>query len=166
MQEAPTKEYPVKRLSHRAKIARPVRVRPFDPRDDHFEDLPVTVNASKEGIYFTSRRKSHYKGMRVFVTFPFSSPHDPMNCEYVAEVMRVEDLPNGKSGVAVHLKMSINYSGSAASGSATRRLIQALTWGASSFILVLRNERHPNSSGAPPSSRPHAAPPEVCITIR
>jgi hypothetical protein len=70
------------------------------------------MNASKEGIYFTSRRKSYYKGMRVFVTFPFSSPHDPMNCEYVAEVVRVEELPNGKSGVAVHLKVSMNYSGS------------------------------------------------------
>jgi hypothetical protein len=111
MQEASTKEYLVKRLSRRAKIARPLRVRPSDPRDEHFEDLPLGVNASKEGIYFTSRRKSYYKGVRVFVTFPFSSPHDPMNCEYVAEVVRVEELPNGKFGVAVHLKMSMNYSG-------------------------------------------------------
>jgi hypothetical protein len=112
MPEAPASVYPVKRVSRRAKIARPVRVRPSDPKDDHFEDLPVSVNASKEGIYFTSRRKTHYLGMRVFVTFPFSSPHDPMNCEYVAEVVRVEDLPNGKFGVAVHLKMSMNYGGS------------------------------------------------------
>lgn len=48
--------------------------------------------------------------MRVFVTFPFSSPHDPMNCEYVAEVVRVEELPKGKFGVAVQLKMTMNYS--------------------------------------------------------
>jgi hypothetical protein len=109
--QTPATEYLVKRQSRRAKIARPVRVRPSDPRDEHFEDLPVSVNASKEGIYFTSRRKSYYKGMRTFVTFPFSSAHDPMNCEYVAEVVRVEELPNGKFGVAVHLKMSMNYSG-------------------------------------------------------
>src|SRR3979490_1608869 len=115
MPEAPAKLYPDKRVSRRAKIARPVRVRPSDPRDDHFEDLPVSVNASKEGIYFTSRRKSCYRGMRVFVPFPFSSPHDPMNCEYVAEVVRVEELPNGKFGVAVHLMMSMNYSGSKSS---------------------------------------------------
>ena len=101
----------MKRSSRRAKIARPVRVRPSDPNDEHFEDLPVSVNASKEGIFFSTRRKSYYKGMRVFVTFPYSSPHDPMNCEYVAEVVRVEELPNGKSGVAVHLKMSMNFSG-------------------------------------------------------
>jgi hypothetical protein len=110
MQEASTKEYLVKRLSRRAKIALPLRVRPSDPRDEHFEDLTVSVNASKEGIYSWSRRKSYYKGLRVFVTFPFSSPHDPMNCEYVAEVARVEELPNSKLGVAVHLKMSRNYS--------------------------------------------------------
>ena len=110
MPEAPATVYPVKRVSRRAKIARPVRVRPSDPKDDHFEDLPVSVNASKEGIYFTSRRKAYYLGMRVFVTFPFSSPHDPMNCEYVAEVVRVEELAKGKFGVAVQLKMTMNYS--------------------------------------------------------
>jgi hypothetical protein len=112
MPEAAAKVYPDKRVSRRAKMARPARVRPSDPRDEHFEDLPVSVNASKEGIYFTSRQKSYYKGMRVFVTFPFSSPHDPMNCEYVAEVVRVEELAKGKFGVAVNLKMTMNYSAS------------------------------------------------------
>jgi hypothetical protein len=48
----------------------------------------------------------------VFVTFPFSSPHDPMNCEYVAEVVRVEELSQGKFGVALHMKMSLNYTSS------------------------------------------------------
>jgi hypothetical protein len=28
--------------------------------------------------------------------FRFSSPHDPMNCEYVAQVVRVETLANKK----------------------------------------------------------------------
>ena len=109
--EAPQPQYSEQRKSRRAKIARPLRVRPSDPVNDHFEDLPVSVNASKEGIYFISKRKvGYYKGMRVFVTFPFSSPHDPLNCEYVAEVVRVEELPNGRFGVAVHLKMSMNLS--------------------------------------------------------
>jgi len=103
-------QYTVQRKSRRAKIARPVRVRPSDPLEQHFEDLPISVNASKEGIYFMSRHKGYYKGMRVFVTFPYSSPHDPMNMEYVAEVVRIEELQNGKAGVAVHLKMSMNYS--------------------------------------------------------
>jgi hypothetical protein len=48
-----------KRRSRRAKIARPLRVRPSDPKDDHFEDLPMSVNASKEGIYFLTRREKY-----------------------------------------------------------------------------------------------------------
>src|SRR5271170_366297 len=105
---APDANYPQKRRSRRVKMSRPVRVRPSEPRDDHFEDLIVSVNASKEGIYFYTRRAGYYKGMRVFVTFPYTSGHDPMNCEYVAEVVRVEELPNNKFGVAVDLKMSVN----------------------------------------------------------
>lgn len=46
--------------------------------------------------------------MRVFVTFPYGSPHDPMNCEYLAEVVRVESLPKERFGVAVDLKMTLN----------------------------------------------------------
>ena len=111
-------QYKEQRRARWAKIAKPLRVRPSEPRDDHFEDLPISVNASKEGIYFHTRRPNYYKGMRVFVTFPFSSPHDPMNCEYVGEVVRVETLANGRFGVALHLKLSMNYSSASPSGSA------------------------------------------------
>jgi hypothetical protein len=113
---APQPQYSEARRSRRAKIAKPVRVRPSEPRDEHFEDLPTSVNASREGIYFISRKSSYYKGMRVFVTFPFSSAHDPMNCEYVAEVVRVEELPKGRFGVAVHLKMTMNVDSNAVPG--------------------------------------------------
>src|SRR5262249_9139797 len=99
-----------KRRNRRAKISKPLRVRPSEPRDDHFEDLPVSVNASKDGIYFQTRYTNYYKGMRVFVTFPFTSAHDPMNCEYVPEVLRIDNLPNNRFGVAVHLLMTVNYS--------------------------------------------------------
>jgi hypothetical protein len=58
--------------------------------------------------------------MRLFVTFPFSSPHDPMNCEYVGEVVRVENLPNNRFGVAVCLKMTMNYSAGGPPGSVNR----------------------------------------------
>jgi hypothetical protein len=117
MSEETQIQYKEQRRSRRAKMAKPIRVRPSDPRDIHFEDLPVSVNVSKEGIYFHTRRETYYKGMRVFVTFPFSSPHDPLNCEYVAEVVRVEKLPNSKVGVAVHLVMTVNYTSGAPRGS-------------------------------------------------
>jgi hypothetical protein len=108
----PAIEVPVSELrrGRRAKLTRPMRVRPSEPRDDHFEDLPTSVNASKHGIYFVSRVSSYYKGMRVFVTFPYTSAHDPMNSEYLAEVVRIDTLPNNKFGIAVDLKMSVNVS--------------------------------------------------------
>src|SRR5262252_131513 len=116
MSEQTQLQYKQQRRSRRAKMARPMRVRPSDPRDVHFEDLPVSVNVSKEGIYFHTRRETYYKGMRVFVTFPFSSPHDPMNCEYLAEVVRVETLPKDRFGVAVDLKMTLNMDSSSRPG--------------------------------------------------
>jgi hypothetical protein len=109
-----------KRRTRRAKIAKPLRVRSSEPRDEHFEDHPVSVNASKDGIFFQTRRKGYYKGMRVFVTFPFSSQHDPMNCEYVAEVVRVEELPNNRFGVALHLLMTVNYTAGGPPGTVSR----------------------------------------------
>jgi len=120
MAEQTETQYKEMRRSRRAKIVKPLRVRPSEPRDDHFEDLPVSINASKEGIYFHTRRNNYYKGMRVFVTFPFTSAHDPMNCEYVAEVVRVETLAHGRFGVALHLMMSMNYSAGAPPGSVSR----------------------------------------------
>jgi PilZ domain-containing protein len=120
MPDTPPAQKSEKRRSRRAKIAKPLRVRPSEPRDEHFEDIPVSINVSKEGIYFHSRRASYYKGMRLFVTFPFSSAHDPMNCEYVAEVVRVEKLANGRYGVALNLKVSVNYSSGKPEGGMTQ----------------------------------------------
>ena len=105
------------RRARRAKLVRPLRVRPSEPRDDHFEDFPNSVNASKHGVYFVSKRSSYYKGMRVFVTFPYVSAHDPMNTEYLAEVVRVETVEKGRFGIAVDLKMSLNISSRPASSS-------------------------------------------------
>jgi hypothetical protein len=117
MAEPTEKEYIQKRRNRRAKIVKPLRVRPSEPRDDHFDDMPTSVNASKDGIYFVTRKSNYYKGMRVFVTFPFASAHDPMNCEYVAEVVRVETLANSKFGVALHLLITVNFNSGSSTGS-------------------------------------------------
>jgi len=109
--------------------------------------------------------KSYYKGTHVFVTLTFSSPHDPMNREYAAEVARAEELLNGEfGGRADAHELQRQFS----SRIDREVVILPLTRGEYSFIFVLGNERHTHSSGASPpsSSRPHAAPPEVCIAIR
>jgi hypothetical protein len=39
-----------------------------------------------------------------------------MNCEYLAEVVRVEKLPKDRFGVAVDLKMTLNMNSASKSG--------------------------------------------------
>lgn len=102
-----TKQQPDRRRSRRLKIGQPLKVRPSDPKDEHFEELAKTKNASREGIYFITQRQSYYPGMRLFVTVPFYSPTDPMNCEFIGQVTRVEELANGEHGIAVLLLSSI-----------------------------------------------------------
>jgi hypothetical protein len=46
----------------------------------------------------------------MFVTFPFRSARDLINCGYLAQLGRAENLPNRKSGVAIHLQTPTNYS--------------------------------------------------------
>ena len=96
-----------RRLSRRAKLAKMLRVRPSDPRDKHFEDLPVSMNASNHSVYFHTNRTDYYKGMRLFVTFPYTFVNDPMNEEYLAAVVRVEKLVGNRLGVALHLLTTV-----------------------------------------------------------
>jgi hypothetical protein len=87
-------------------MSRMVRVRPSDPDNEHFEEILVTTNESKHGLYFHTNRSDYYKNMRLFVTFPFTA-NDPMRCEYLAEVVRVESLPNNRFGIAVRFIMTV-----------------------------------------------------------
>jgi len=99
--------YAVLRRSPRIKVAKPLRVRPSEPRDGSFEDIPISVNASKQGIYFTTQHSFYYQAMRVYIIFPYTSADDGKSGEYLAEVKRVESLPDGEFGVAVHLLMTV-----------------------------------------------------------
>jgi PilZ domain-containing protein len=107
--------HPEKRRHPRAKIAKPLRVRPSEPHDEHFEEHLVSVNASSGGIYFTTRRATYYPGMRLFITFPFGSANKQMDCEYVARVVRVEPLAGDRFGIAVELLMTMNMQTTAGS---------------------------------------------------
>ncbi len=88
-------------------MSKMLRVRPSDPEDEHFDELPVSANVSRHGIYFHSYRTDFRKGMRLFVTFPFTFADDPMKTEYLAEVVRVDQLADNRSGVAIRLIMTV-----------------------------------------------------------
>jgi hypothetical protein len=96
-----------KRISGRAKVSRMLRIRPSDTDIEHFEELTVSTNVSKNGIYFHSHRRIFRAGMRLFITYPFTFENDPMKSEYLAEVVRVEDLEGNRFGVAVRLLMTV-----------------------------------------------------------
>jgi len=89
-----------------------MRIRPSDPNKDHFEDLRGSVSVSRSGIFFHSSEPGYAVGMRLFVTMPFSQDPASMAREYLAEVVRMEALPNGMFGVGfkVLMEMGIQHS--------------------------------------------------------
>lgn len=88
------------RRNPRAKISKPVRVRPSDPRCQ--EEVQTTLNASRDGVYFTTGAEHYYPGMQVRVVFPYAS-NDLCNIELLGEVVRIERLADGRRGIAVRI---------------------------------------------------------------
>ena len=102
----PTKHIrPERRRQKRAGLKLSARVRPANlKKEDRYEVL-VTLNASRESFYFITASERYQLGMRLLVTFPFSSAHDRAAItEDDGEVMRMEQLPSKRFGVAVQLR--------------------------------------------------------------
>jgi hypothetical protein len=87
-----------RRRNRRVKLSQPARLRPTDPV--YTEEVQITLTVSRDGLYFTTALKHYHAQMRVRVTFPYH-PSDPVATEYLAEVVRVERLNDGRFGVAV-----------------------------------------------------------------
>jgi PilZ domain len=91
---------PDKRRSRRIRIGQPMKVRVLDSRDT-FEELNITKNVSREGIFFISALARYHEGMRLYVTVPHHNPRDRQDREYLAQVVRLEKLDEGQYGVAL-----------------------------------------------------------------
>jgi hypothetical protein len=89
-----------RRADRRIKIARLTLVRPSDPK--YKEEARTTLNASRDGLYFTTHAKHYYVGMRLSVTLGYA-PNDPCNSASFGEVVRIERLKDGKCGIAVRI---------------------------------------------------------------
>jgi len=109
MQETRQQE---RRRSRRIRIGQPLKVRPSDPRDPHFEETSTTKNVSRDGIYFLSKSLFFYQGMRLFISLPFHIPKDPLDQEYIGQVARIENLPDGRRGIAVQLLTTVGIKSS------------------------------------------------------
>jgi len=84
-----------------------MRIRPSDPEKEHFEDLRGTTSVSRSGVFFQSSETGYEIGMRLFVTMPYSRDPAAINREYLAEVVRLDALPNGLNGVGIKLLMEM-----------------------------------------------------------
>ncbi|HKW34782.1 MAG TPA: hypothetical protein VJN92_17360 [Candidatus Acidoferrum sp.] len=100
---------PERRRRARLKLPQVVRVRPSDAHL-HFDEILSTVNATRDSVYFTSKNMSYMEGMRVFITFPYSDAPGSLNRESLGQVLRVDDLGQGRRGVAVEILMPV-YTG-------------------------------------------------------
>jgi hypothetical protein len=90
-----------KRRSRRIRIGQPMRVRVPGPKDTQFEEVNVTKNVAREGIYFVSPLATYHEGMRIYVTVPYHTPRNNQDREYLGQVVRVERLGDQQNGVAV-----------------------------------------------------------------
>jgi PilZ domain len=92
-----------RRKTRRIKIGQPMKIRPSDPKDKHFEDTNTTKNVSRDGVYYVTRISTYYEGMRLFVIVPHHMPREPQDREYLGQVVRIDKLPASQWGVAVQL---------------------------------------------------------------
>jgi hypothetical protein len=96
-----------RRGSRRCKIKQLMRLRPSDPERDPFDDIRGTISMSRSGVFFHSSESGYEVGMRLFVTMPYTKDPGAMSREYLAEVVRREQLSNGLFGVGFKILMEM-----------------------------------------------------------
>jgi hypothetical protein len=90
------------RQAQREDQSESVLICPCDPECP--EEVCMTLNVSRNGPYFTTTTGHYFPGMNVIVT-PNFRPDDPMQQEYMGDVVRLERLEDGKWGVAIRILM-------------------------------------------------------------
>ena len=96
-----------RRRKPRFRIPQMIRVRPSGPTPENFDEVLPTINASKNSVYFVPQNGIFEPDMRVFITYPYASGPGAINQEFIGRVVRVDDLPGNKKGIAVELLMPI-----------------------------------------------------------
>jgi hypothetical protein len=84
-----------RRLNSRAKFLKPLRIRHAD--NGIGESVGTMIDLSREGLYFTTQSSEYQVGMLLQMTLPNSGS------ECSGEVVRIEPLPQGRSGIGVRI---------------------------------------------------------------
>ncbi len=88
------------RRRKRLKVSLPVHLSAFDARFRDIEDVGEVMDFTRDGLYFTTCMPHYFVGMRLVVTFPYGDKI-VAHKKFLGEIVRTEDLGDGKSGVAV-----------------------------------------------------------------
>jgi hypothetical protein len=100
-----------RRRKGRLKLPRIVRVRPSEPGVEDFDEILPTQNAAIDGVYFVTKNTQYKDGMRVFITYPYSEERGSINREFLGKIVRIDELPHGRRGVALQILMPIYLGG-------------------------------------------------------
>ncbi|HXW17972.1 MAG TPA: hypothetical protein VEJ39_06695 [Candidatus Acidoferrales bacterium] len=99
-----------RRRANRGSVMIPVRLRPARFDDGIFEDITSTANVSRGCLSITTWRDSYFVGMRLLLTYPFISSNRSPGWEYIGEVVRVNELPDGRYQVVAKLQFVMQSS--------------------------------------------------------
>ena len=94
-----------RRQARRENVSETVLICPCD--SECAEEVCMTLNVSRNGIYFATTRDHYFPGMNVIVTLSFRSD-DSIQEEYIGDVVRLERLAESKWGVAIRILMPYN----------------------------------------------------------
>jgi CheY-like chemotaxis protein len=92
-----------RRRRRRAMISAPVRVRGVHVTNAGPDEVSTTIDVSRNGILFTAIATGYYKGMEVAVIFPYSTAPTAIHSEQQGSVVRISQLPDGRTAVAIAL---------------------------------------------------------------
>ena len=88
------------RISSLINQSQTIRIRPVESQ--FAEEIRPTLNVTWDGLYFATSIGHYFSGMNVYVARNFRSS-DPANRDKQGTVVRVDNLKEGRWGVAVHL---------------------------------------------------------------
>jgi hypothetical protein len=84
----------------RTKISAPVRVR-MNSGTAQQAEVCTTVDASRDGVLFTTAFSGYKPGMDLAITFPYSGTAGGVQHERTAVVARVFEMPEGRFGIGI-----------------------------------------------------------------
>ncbi len=94
-----------RRIHNRSPLRMPIRVSGYH-LGESLDEYTKTENVARGGLYFITKQ-NYARGIRLLVTYPYSREPGAMNVDYPGEVIRIDDLPEDKKGVAIKFLVSL-----------------------------------------------------------